>query len=187
MIGPESIGPPLRGITDWAVIVLLGVLCAVGGVGPVAAQTSLKIGFVNVAKVLDKAPQAEAARNRIEREFAPRDRELLDNQKELREEEDRLVKNAAVMSESERQRKEADIRTLKRELRRSQDEFREDLNLRRSQELSKLQRKVAEVIRAMSKDQNYDLVITDGAIYAGERVEFTDQVIERLNREFKGE
>jgi outer membrane protein len=150
------------------------------------AQTSLKIGFVNVGRVLDKAPQAEAARNRIEREFAPRDRKLLDQQKLVRAEEDRLVKNAAVMSASERQRKEAEVRALKRELRRSQDEFREDLNLRRSQELNKLQRKVAEVIQGMAKAEKYDLVMTDGVIFAGDRIEFTAKVIERLKSEFKG-
>lgn len=146
----------------------------------------VKVGFVNVAKVLDQAPQAEAARNRIEREFAPKDRELLGQQKELRGMEDKLIKNAAVMSAAERQRQEVEIRALKRELRRSQDEFREDLNVRRNEELGKLQRKVAEVIQSMAKAENYDIVITDGVIYAGKKVDITDRVLDQLKTEFKG-
>ncbi len=162
--------------------VLLGVLLQFS---PSASMAQVKVGFVNISKVLDKAPQAESARERIEMEFAPRDRELLEQQKEIRSMEDKLVKNGAVMSAAERQRQESEIRSLKREIRRLQDEFREDLNLRRSQELSKLQRKVTEVIQELAKAESYDLVVTDGVIYAGERVDITDRVIGQLTTEFK--
>ena len=103
----------------------------------------VKIGFVNVAKVLDKSPQAADARERIEKEFAPKDRGLLAQQKELRALEDKLVRDGAVMTEDKRVNLEQDVRTRRRELRRAQEEFREELNLRRNQELSKLQRRVS--------------------------------------------
>lgn len=163
-------------------VVLIGVALQLSP-APVLAQ--VKVGFVNISKVLDKAPQAESARERIEKEFAPRDRELLNQQKEIRAMEDKLVKDGAVMSATERQRQESEIRSLKREIRRLQDEFREDLNLRRSQELSKLQRKVTEVIQELAKAEAYDLIVTDGVIYAGERVDITEKIIGRLNAEFK--
>jgi len=170
---------PLRSL-GWAGLVLtLSVFAAP------AASAEAKLGFVNVAKVLELAPQAEAARNRIEREFAPKDRELLQQQKDVRSLEDRLVKNAAVLSDVERQRNETEIRAAKRELRRAQDEFREDLNLRRSQELSKLQQKVTEVIQVLAKAEKYDLIVSDGVIFAGSRVDITDMILERLRADFK--
>lgn len=162
---------------------LLGLLFAHGGVPAGAAE--VKIGFVNVAIVLDQAPQAAEARARIEREFAPRDRELLAQQQQVRTLEDTLVKNAAVLSASERERQESELRHLKRELRRSQDEFREDLNLRRSQELTALQRMVTEVIQTMARGENYDLIMAEGVIFAGARVDITKQVIERLQSQFR--
>jgi outer membrane protein len=162
-----------------------GLILAVGMFAAQAASAQVKVGFVNVAKVLELAPQAEAARNRIEREFAPKDRELLQQQKDVRSLEDRLVKNAAVLSEVERQRKETEIRAAKRDLRRAQDEFREDLNLRRSQELSKLQQKVTEVIQILAKAEKYDLIVSDGVIFAGKRVDITDKILERLRADVK--
>ncbi|NIM28169.1 MAG: OmpH family outer membrane protein [Gammaproteobacteria bacterium] len=162
-----------------------GIILAAGMLAAQAASAEVKVGFVNVARVLELAPQAEAARNRIEREFAPKDRELLQQQKDVRGLEDRLVKNAAVLSEAERQRQENDIRANKRELRRAQDEFREDLNLRRSQELSKLQQKVTEVIQELAQGEKYDLIVSDGVIFAGERVDITEKVLERLRTDFK--
>ena len=149
-----------------------------------AHAEDFKVGFVNVAIVLDQAPQAAQARARIEREFAPRDREILAQQQEIRALEDKLVKNAAVLSTSERERQEAELRQRKRELRRSEEEFREDLNLRRSQELSALQRMVTEVIQDMARGESYDLIITDGVVFAGDRVNITKRVIERLKSEF---
>ena len=166
-------------------LVCAGLVLAVSTLGAQAASAEVKIGFVNVAKVLELAPQAEAARNRIEREFAPKDRELLEQQKDVRGLEDRLVKNAAVLSEVERQRQETDIRASKRELRRAQDEFREDLNLRRSQELSKLQQKVTQVIQTLAKAEKYDLIVSDGVIFAGKRVDITDMILEQLRADFK--
>ena len=162
-----------------------GLILAVGMFAAQAASAQVKVGFVNVAKVLELAPQAEAARSRIEREFAPKDRELLQQQKDVRSLEDRLVKNAAVLSEAERQRKETEIRAAKRDLRRAQDEFREDLNLRRSQELSKLQQKVTQVIQILAKAEKYDLIVSDGVIFAGERVDITDKILERLRADVK--
>ena len=161
---------------------LLGLLL-VHGLPMHAAD--FKVGFVNVAIVLDQAPQAAEAQARIEREFAPRDREILDRQQQIRALEDTLVKNAAVLSAGERERQEAELRQLKRDLRRSQEEFREDLNLRRSQELSALQRMVTEVIQDMARGENYDLIMTDGVVFAGERVDITKRVIERLKSGFK--
>jgi len=172
--------------TRRAGLIYAGLVLAVGMFTTTqAAAAEVKVGFVNVAKVLELAPQAEAARDRIEKEFAPKDRELLEQQKDVRNQEDRLVKNAAVLSEAERQRNEVDIRATKRELRRAQDEFREDLNLRRSEELSKLQKKVTEVIQILAKAEKYDLIISDGVIFASKRVDITEMVLERLRADFK--
>lgn len=162
-----------------------GLVLAVGMLAAQAAAAEVKVGFVDVRKVMELAPQSEEARNSIEKEFAPRDRELLQQQKEVRSLEDRLVKNAAVLSEVERQRKETDIRASKRELRRAQDEFREDLNLRRSQELSKIQQTAREVIQKFAKAEKYDLIVSEGVVFAGKRVDITDKILERLRADFK--
>jgi len=150
-----------------------------------ANAAEVKVGFVDVRKILDTAPQAERARLAIEREFAPRDRKLLQEQKELRQLEDRLIRDRDIMSAAERGRLEREVRTMKRELRRGQEEFRDDLNLRRNQELGKLQRKVITAIRALAKAENYDLVISDGVLFAGSRVDITDKVLAKLKQEFK--
>ena len=148
-----------------------------------AAAADLKVGFVDVSRVLDQSPQAEEARERIQTEFAPIDQEILRLQRELRALEEQLVRDGAVMANAERLRLEREVLSRKRDLRRSQEEFREDLNLRRNQELQKLQRQVVLAIRAMAKSEDYDLVISDGVLFASERVDITLTVLERLIEE----
>ncbi len=145
-----------------------------------SAVAELRIGFVNAAKILEEAPQAAAARDNLQQEFAPRDRELVSMQKEIKALEEKLGRDAAVMNETELRNLERDILNRKRDLKRSQDVFREDFNLRRNEELGKLQRLVIETIRTVSKEQKYDLMLTEGVLFASDQVDVTDQVLQRL-------
>lgn len=159
-------------------VLVIGSLMAAAGV---SAQ-DVRVGVVNAVKVLEAAPQAEQARQQLEKEFAPRDRQLVAAQKDLKTLEDRLAKDAAIMSEAERNRLERDILNKRRELKREQDEFRDDLNFRRNEEFGKIQRLVVEAIQTVAKQQNYDLIVGEGVIYASDRVDISDQVIEMLKK-----
>lgn len=152
---------------------------------PATVRAEIKVGFVNIAKVMQQSPQANDARLRIQKEFEPRDRDLLARQRAVRALEDKLVKNAAVMSSSERDKQEQDLNEKKRSLLRAQSDFRDDLNMRRNEELSKLQRLVVSVIQSLAKADKYDLVVSEGVVYAGPRVDITNKVIARLKAKFK--
>lgn len=153
----------------------------------VTAQ-ELKVGYVNASQLLEKAPQADAARNNLEKEFAPRDKRLVAEQKELRQMEEKLNRDGAVMSDTERQKMERDIVSRKRDLKRARANFREDLNIRRNEELAKLQKLIVDTIRALAKEGEYDLVLTDAVLYASDKVDITSVVLERLKKgNVKGE
>lgn len=156
------------------------VVVAMLGWSGVMSASELKLGFVNAAKILEEAPQADAARNKLEKEFSARNKKLLDTQRELKALEDKISKDAAVMSDAERAKAERNINGLRRDMKRDQDEAREDFNIRRNEEFSKLQKLVYEAIVALAKQEGYDLIIGDGAIYSSERIDITDKVMARL-------
>ena len=163
--------------------VLIGAALCTAAFSIHAAE--LKIGFVNAGRVLEEAPQAEDARLRIEKEFAPRDKALVKVQQAIRKSEEKLARDGAIMSESERRKLERDIISQKRDLKRSKEEFREDLNIRGNEMREKLSRRVLVVITDISKKEKYDLVVSDGVVFANERVDMTGKVIDRLKQEFK--
>jgi outer membrane protein len=158
------------------IALFLGMLLAAN-----VSYADLKIGFVNIPAVLEKAPQAEKAKKRLEQEFSPRDKQLVAQQKEIQSMDERMTKDAAVMGESARVNLEKDILNKKRDAKRAQQEFSEDFNARRNEELGKLQRRIVEAIREIAKAQEFDLLLTDGVIYASEKIDVTSQVQQKLS------
>ena len=144
-----------------------------------AAQAQAKIGVVNIARLLQEAPQAQAASAALENEFAARRRDLENQQKDLKAREDKLAKDGAVMAEAERRNAEKTLRDGQRELARKQNEFLEDLNVRRNEALGQLQRSVLQEVQAYAKSAGLDVVVAD-ALYASPAVDITGQVLSAL-------
>jgi outer membrane protein len=145
------------------------------------SYADLKIGFVNIPAVLEKAPQAEKAKKRLEQKFSPRDKQLVAQGKEIQSMEEKMAKDASVMSDSEKANLEKEIQNKKRDAKRSQQEFSEDFNASRNEELGKLQRRIVEAVRGIASDEKYDLLLTDGVIYAKPEFDITAQVQKKLS------
>ncbi|WP_455203878.1 OmpH family outer membrane protein [Kaarinaea lacus] len=118
-------------------------------------------------------------------EFAPRNQELVAMEKKLRNQEEKLNRDGDIMSEAERRKLERDIRSRARELKRLKDEFNEDLNLRRNEAFDRIRRKVLDVVTAIGKKEKFDLIVNDGVLYASDRVNITNAVIQQLKSEQK--
>jgi outer membrane protein len=142
-----------------------------------------KLGAINAMRVLEQSPQADRARATIEQEFAPRDKQLVAKQKDLKAMEDKLAKDSAIMSQTERSNLERDIINKKRDLKREQDEFRDDFNFRRNEEFAKIQKDIVDAIQKVAKENNYDIVLSDGVIYASPKADISELVIEYLKKQ----
>jgi len=147
-----------------------------------SAFAALKVGYVNALRIMDAAPQVEDASKRLEREFEPRQRRIISSQREVRRLEERLAKEGEIMSASQLTDLRKDIRNKRRDLKREQDEFREDYNIRRNEELDKVQKKIMDVIQDLAKDESYDMILGEGVIWASKKVDITNKVLKRLER-----
>ena len=104
-----------------------------------ANAAELKIGYVQVDKILQEAPQTAESGKKLEKEFSPRTQELERLQKQIKDIETSLDKDALTMSDTDRKNKERDSANLKIDFQRKQRELREDVNLRKNEELGSLQ------------------------------------------------
>jgi outer membrane protein len=173
-------------VTKQQLTTALAVMLIAFGLHAGVARAEMKVGVINTVQLMEEAPQAKAAQSKIESEFAPREKELVGLQREIRKLEDQLNRDGAVMSESERSKLERDILSQRRELKRSQDEFRDDLNIRRNEVLSKLQKQMYEATVALAKEQGYDVILGQGVVYNSNRVDITELVLKKLAEDFKG-
>jgi outer membrane protein len=149
-----------------------------------AAQAQAKIGVVNVARLLQEAPQAQAAQQALENEFATRKRDLQNSERDLKAREDKLQKDGATMAEADRRNQEKALRDGQRDFARKQNEFMEDLNVRRNEALGQLQRTILAEVQTYAKSAGLDVVISE-ALYASPSIDVTSQVLTALQAKGK--
>jgi len=146
-----------------------------------AAVAEVKLGFINFGQLMEQSVQGQSVRKSLETEFAGRDKELSGSRDAILKLEEKLKNEGTIMSEANRVKLEREILNQKRDHNRLRDEYREDLNIRRNEEVAALQKKVYEVIKEYSEKMNYDLVLTQPVLYASPVVDITDKVLAELN------
>jgi outer membrane protein len=147
---------------------------------PAVSSAETKIGFVNLVKLIEEAPQGASATKKIEAEFSPRDNAIRTKQKKIQKLESDLEKNKLVMKASELSKKEAELTRLSRSIKREAEEFREDYNLRRNEELKVLQKVVREAINEVGKENKFDLIMAEGVLFASKKANITELVLKKL-------
>ena len=156
------------------------LLAAVLLSGFAAAQSNeLKIGFVSTERLFREAAPAVRALKKLEKEFQPRDQELQKLAKQAKDLQTQLEKEGMTMAESDRRAKEADLARQNRDLQRLQREFREDLNLRKNEELAQVLERANKVIQEIAEKEKYDLILQE-AVYRSPRIDITDKVLKAL-------
>lgn len=144
-----------------------------------AAAAEVKIGFVNTERIFREAAPALKAQKKLEKEFAARDQELQKTSKQIKDLQSHLEKEGVTISDTERRNKERDLANLNRDFQRAQREFREDLNLRRNEELGAVRERASKVIISIAESEKFDLIVQE-VVYASPRIDVTDKVLKAL-------
>lgn len=163
-------------------LVSVSVLALIATLSTSLQAAELKVGYVQVDKILQEAPQTAESGKKLEREFSPRSQELERTQKQIRDIETALDKDGITLSETDRRNKERDVSNLKIEFQRKQRELREDINLRKNEELTSLQDRINKAVQTVSETDGYDLVIYGGVAYASKKIDITDKVLKMLGK-----
>jgi outer membrane protein len=144
-----------------------------------AGAADMKIGFVNTERVFREAAPAKRAQQVLEREFSARNAELAKLEKQGRDMQTELERENVTMPESARRDKERQLADISRDFQRKQREIREDLNLRRNEELARVQERATRVINQIAEQEKFDLIIQE-AVFASSRIDITEKVIKAL-------
>ena len=158
------------------VLAVLSGLILAGGV----QAADLKVGVVDLRKLIDQSAQSQKSQADLKKEFQPKETKLVNEQKELKKLEEKLEKDAAVMSDADKRKTEKDLIDRTREFKKQMDEMRQDYGLRANQEMGKIQKVIQEAIQAVAKDQNFDLILVDGVAFAKDGLNITDEVEKHL-------
>jgi outer membrane protein len=162
------------------------VAAALGVAAPsgVVAQTdSTRIAYVDMKRLLDNAPQVVAGRQKLEQEFAPRDRALTEDETRLADLRARYQRESTTLPRDQADTLRREIDALDRSIRRSRDNLRSELKTRSDQELDRSWREINNAVIEFAREKNIDLIVPSPVVYANPRIDITDQVLERLKRQ----
>ena len=148
-----------------------------------AQDAATRIGYVDMQRLIDNAPQTLAARERLRREFDQRDAELKTEIARLAVLDQRTKDEAATLAEAELTALRRQVDTLRRSIERTQQRLREEFNTRVDQELERTWPLINEAVAEYAREAGYDLVVPSPVVYVSGRVDITERVLDRLKRE----
>ena len=170
----------------------LALACCALAAAPVPAQTPTsvpaptRVGYVDMKRLLDNAPQVVAGRARLQREFAARDTALKADQTRLDELRKKQERDAAILSKDDAEKLKREIDALDRSVRRSTEDLRNELKARSDQELDRSWQEINNSVVEYARETGIDLVVPSPVVYANPRIDITDAVLERLRRDAAG-
>jgi len=143
----------------------------------------LKIGIVDVNKILKEAPQTLVANKKLEKEFSARTEKLKSKINTLKTDEKKYQKESLTMNDDQREKAEKSLQQRRIDIQRNERELREDMDLRRREEIGDLQEKINITIDKLAASDKFDLILYNGIAFASEKVDITELIIKALGGE----
>ena len=127
-------------------------------------------------------PKQQRVIKKLEKEFKTRTDTLKKSIQDIQKDEKEFKKNSLTMSDAEKEKITRKLQQSKIDAQRDERELREDIDIRRREEINQLQNKVNETIEKIAKEQNFDLIVYQGVAYASPKIDITDQIIKALGK-----
>jgi outer membrane protein len=161
-------------------VLLLGFALCVS-----AEAQQLRIGYVDMKEVLDKAPQVLAGRAKLDQEFRARNDAI--EMDEMRADALELRLQQADMNPDNRTQIERDLRELRRNVTRRKEDLRDELSFRRTEEVQKLEDQINQAVQAIARDAGYDLILSSPVVYADPSLDITQLILDQLRLEYEAD
>lgn len=148
---------------------------------PATAQ-QLRVGYVDMKRVLDNAPQVLAGRDQLDLEFRPRNDAIEFQERQVQAMEDRL--QLGDTAEDTRLRLERDLREMRRNVNRQKEDLRDELSFRRTEEVQKLEDQINQAVQVIATTHGYDLILSSPVVYADPSLDITQLILDQLRLEY---
>lgn len=151
-----------------------------------SAQEDVRIGYVDMKRLFETAPQVVNAREALDREFRPRNEALIADEARLGDMQEELA--AATGADAEQQfEMEREVRNLQRSIERRREDLREELRFRLNARKNALEETIDIAVREVAREGNFDLILTSPVAYAADRIDITGRILDWLEADFENE
>jgi outer membrane protein len=166
-------GEQMETISRYCALILFALIATA------ASAQSTKIGYVNVLRIENESALAKQSMDLLRKEFAPREQQLAEMQKQGNALQAELEKNAATMPLGERQAKEKRITAMLQQYQQMQRSMAEDFEVRKRESFGGFLSEVNGIIKNIAEAGKYDLIVQQ-AVYNSGATDITEEVMKEL-------
>jgi outer membrane protein len=171
-----------------AACLLLGA--AAGAQTPVAGSApSGKIGIINVRAAIAGTGEGKQASAELQSQFAPRQTELQNLNKQIEDLRQRLQTGSTTLSEEEKSRLQREGEKLTTQLTRKQQDYQDDVNSALGDVQDRIGRKLVDVLDRYARENGYTAIFDSSAqgspiIYASNQIDVTQDIVKLYDQAY---
>ena len=165
----------------WLVVVLLALSASF-----VQGQERLKIGFIDVQRVIAESNSGKRAKERFQAQIKKVEADLLKERQDLERLKTDIEKKGPLLKEDERRNLEADFQKRSVNLQRSMGDYQEELRQREGAMMSEILKELEGVVADFGKAEKFTVILERSQIlYSDQGTDVTSKVIESYNSRVK--
>ena len=141
---------------------------------------SIKIGYIDVEKVINNLSQYQQENNSLIQQFEPKKQQLLDLFKHIELLKQNLNNVRATISDETYQKELDKIRELEISFQTDTELWQQQLNQKKRESLQKIETMINLVIEKFATSEKYDLILYQNAAFVSDQVNITNQIISKI-------
>ncbi len=149
------------------------------------AFAEIKIGVVSISKVLVASQAGQSANQKLRSLLQPESQRLKQEEQALQKEGEELQRQAAVLSQEAKRDKAREYQRKLYEHSVKMREFQAKAAQEEERIMGPVKEALVEVVQDFGAKNQYDIILTDisgGVIWAAQRIDVTDQLLDALNK-----
>lgn len=147
-----------------------------------AFADTIKIGVVDLQKIMQTSTEMKTIQSKLEKEFKPRRDTLVEMEEGLKKDMEKFKRDSAVMSKSERQKLEKKIVETQKTFEKQGQEYQQELSKAHNEAMEAFYNKIRSAIAKVAEKDKYDLVLQkDAAPFSAPKLDVTDKVLKAVN------
>lgn len=145
----------------------------------------VKIGVINMQKVVRQSEAGKAAMEKLNKKFSRLQKELQAKQEELKAFKEDMEKKAPLMSEDARAEKERQYKKMVREYKSRSDDAQFEMRQAENKTMEPILKELEKVVTKIAKQGHYAIILEKnmpGLYYVSPQVDLTDEVIKAYDK-----
>jgi outer membrane protein len=154
-----------------------------------AASAPTKVGVINMQAAITGTAEGKQAAAELQSQFAPRQTELQNLQKQAEDDQNRLRTGQSMLSEEEQARLSNEYTKLGRVLQRKSQEAQDDFNEAQQEIVNRIGRKMVDILNKYAKDNGYAVVLDSSSqqtpiLYEANQIDVTQDIIRLFDQAY---